>query len=68
MTGFRHKWRYSDGFMFDVDCLVSDRTEYELIINTPVLRIDNQQNFKIMKISILFKSFISLIYIIRYIL
>ena len=35
---------------------------------TPVLRIDNQQNFKIMKISILFKSFISLFYIIRYIL
>ena len=36
--------------------------------NTPVLRIDNQQNFKIMKISILFKSFISLFYVIRYIL
>ena len=35
---------------------------------SPVLRIDNQQNFKIMKISILFKSFISLFYIIRYIL
>ena len=35
---------------------------------TPVLRIDNQQNFKIMKISILFKSFSSLFYIIRYIL
>ena len=35
---------------------------------TPVLRIDNQQNFKIMKILILLKSFISLFYIIRYIL
>ena len=35
---------------------------------SPVLRIDNQQNFKIMKILILFKSFISLFYIIRYIL
>ena len=34
----------------------------------PVLRIDNQQNFKIMKILILLKSFISLFYIIRYIL
>ena len=36
--------------------------------NTPVLRIDNQQNFKIMKISIVLKSFISVFYIIRYIL
>ena len=36
--------------------------------NSPVLRIDNQQNFKIMKILILLKSFISLFYIIRYIL
>ena len=35
---------------------------------TPVLRIDNQQNFKIMKILILLKSFISLFHIIRYIL
>ena len=35
---------------------------------SPVLRIDNQQNFKIMKILILLKSFISLFYIIRYIL
>ena len=34
---------------------------------SPVLRIDNQQNFKIMKILILLKSFISLFYIIRYI-
>ena len=34
----------------------------------PVLRIDNQQNIKIMKILILLKSFISLFYIIRYIL
>ena len=37
-------------------------------IIAPVLRIDNQQNFKIMKILILLKSFISLFYIIRYIL
>ena len=35
---------------------------------SPVLRIDNQQNFRIMKILILLKSFISLFYIIRYIL
>ena len=39
-----------------------------LMSNAPVLRIDNQQNFKIMKILILLKSFISLFYIIRYIL
>ena len=38
------------------------------LFQSPVLRIDNQQNFKIMKISILLKSFISLFYIIRYIL
>ena len=31
----------------------------------PVLRIDNQQNFKIMKILILLESFISLFYRIR---
>ena len=37
-------------------------------IIAPVLRIDNQQNFKIMKILILLKSIISLFYIIRYIL
>ena len=33
---------------------------------SPVLRIDNQQKFKIMKILILLKSFISLFYISRY--
>ena len=41
---------------------------FSLIYHSPVLRIDNQQNFKIMKTLILLKSFISLFYIIRYIL
>ena len=40
----------------------------ETFLNSPVLRIDNQQNFKIMKILILLKSFISLFYMIMYIL
>ena len=42
--------------------------ENTVCIKAPVLRIDNQQNFKIVKILILLKSFISLFYVIRYIL
>ena len=51
--------------------MVNEPSGFELLkfyCISPVLRIDNQQNFKIMKILILLKSFISLSYIIRYIL
>ena len=55
------------------EVLMDERTDEhmttrQLAGKPPVLRIDNQQNFKIMKILILLKSFISLFYIIRYIL
>ena len=68
------RWVKPNAVPFDErKCVVCQKLEdeYHFVLEcslTPVLRIDNQQNFKIMQILILLKSFISLFYIIRYIL